>query len=473
MAAAAASLTVPAPSGIPGAGTGWRAHEKAALVAAGIGALAAFAAGALDPVAFMLGALALLGAWGRGRGWALARFLERPRFFTIVSAVYLPLFFLDLFLSGGPVGALDRLVVFLLIAEVLSGNPRQTHRPILLGLLLLVSTAAETTDIWFAVPMAAFVLASIAAQLRTTLIEHQPAGEAAPPAVRLGPLVSVTAGSLVLGTLIFFSIPRIGAGWGRQLATQKGPSETNLETGLADSVSLGTVGKVKVRRRIAFKATLSGNQPVEAESIYWRARPFSRWTGQGWVEDKAEQGVVMTLPVGRAVRLPGEPPSETPGLEAEIEMRLDKAPAIIAPGRPTWIRTPVNTQLVASPDGALTHPAGRVPRRYSVAVRSLRPPTVASHSGSSGGGDETRDVQDASTTVHDICESEMGRLDSELAPVRFSVWAIPAIGRRIWRIVWVSRSPIRISTWRRRFTRASMASRRSFSRGRRRISLMK
>ena len=41
---------------------------------------------------------------------------------------------------------------------------------------------------------------------------------------------------------------------------------------------------------------------------------------------------------------------------------------------------------------------------------------------------ETRDVQDASTTVHDICESEMGRLDSELAPVRFSVWAIPAIG---------------------------------------------
>jgi len=37
-------------------------------------------------------------------------------------------------------------------------------------------------------------------------------------------------------------------------------------------------------------------------------------------------------------------------------------------------------------------------------------------------------VQDASTTVHDICESEMGRLDSELAPVRFSVWAIPAIG---------------------------------------------
>lgn len=41
---------------------------------------------------------------------------------------------------------------------------------------------------------------------------------------------------------------------------------------------------------------------------------------------------------------------------------------------------------------------------------------------------ETRDVQDAATTVHDFCESEAARLDSELAPIRFCVWAIPAIG---------------------------------------------
>jgi biopolymer transport protein ExbB/TolQ len=41
---------------------------------------------------------------------------------------------------------------------------------------------------------------------------------------------------------------------------------------------------------------------------------------------------------------------------------------------------------------------------------------------------ETTDVQDAATTVHDYCESEAARLDSELAPIRFCVWAIPAIG---------------------------------------------
>jgi biopolymer transport protein ExbB/TolQ len=41
---------------------------------------------------------------------------------------------------------------------------------------------------------------------------------------------------------------------------------------------------------------------------------------------------------------------------------------------------------------------------------------------------ETANVQDAATTVHDYCESEASRLDSELALVRFCVWAIPAVG---------------------------------------------
>jgi len=40
----------------------------------------------------------------------------------------------------------------------------------------------------------------------------------------------------------------------------------------------------------------------------------------------------------------------------------------------------------------------------------------------------TRNVQDVSTSVHNTCESEAARLDSELAMLRFSVWATPALG---------------------------------------------
>jgi biopolymer transport protein ExbB/TolQ len=40
----------------------------------------------------------------------------------------------------------------------------------------------------------------------------------------------------------------------------------------------------------------------------------------------------------------------------------------------------------------------------------------------------TRGVQDASSVVHAYCDSEGGRLESELSIIRYIAWAIPAIG---------------------------------------------
>ncbi|MCY3812278.1 MAG: MotA/TolQ/ExbB proton channel family protein [Gammaproteobacteria bacterium] len=40
----------------------------------------------------------------------------------------------------------------------------------------------------------------------------------------------------------------------------------------------------------------------------------------------------------------------------------------------------------------------------------------------------TRNVQDVSTAVRAVCETESDRLDSELAMVRYIAWAIPSIG---------------------------------------------
>lgn len=40
----------------------------------------------------------------------------------------------------------------------------------------------------------------------------------------------------------------------------------------------------------------------------------------------------------------------------------------------------------------------------------------------------TRNIQDVSSAIHDTCELEFGRLDTELSMVRYVAWAIPAIG---------------------------------------------
>lgn len=40
----------------------------------------------------------------------------------------------------------------------------------------------------------------------------------------------------------------------------------------------------------------------------------------------------------------------------------------------------------------------------------------------------TRNIQDVSSAIHDVCQLEFDRLDSELSMVRYVAWAIPAIG---------------------------------------------
>ena len=40
----------------------------------------------------------------------------------------------------------------------------------------------------------------------------------------------------------------------------------------------------------------------------------------------------------------------------------------------------------------------------------------------------TRNIQDVASAIHDVCQIEFDRLDSELSMVRYVAWAIPAIG---------------------------------------------
>ncbi len=40
----------------------------------------------------------------------------------------------------------------------------------------------------------------------------------------------------------------------------------------------------------------------------------------------------------------------------------------------------------------------------------------------------TRNIQDVSTAVREICETESDRLDSELSMIRYIIWAVPSIG---------------------------------------------
>ncbi|MGH8284200.1 MAG: MotA/TolQ/ExbB proton channel family protein [Steroidobacteraceae bacterium] len=94
-------------------------------------------------------------------------------------------------------------------------------------------------------------------------------------------------------------------------------------------------------------------------------------------------------------------------------------------------RALLNSDLMRLPPGFVILPADV--REYSrrleelpIEQRNAVPPRVLRLALKRFGA--TGDVQDASTTVHNVSESEGTRLDAELSILRFCVWATPAIG---------------------------------------------
>jgi transglutaminase-like putative cysteine protease len=340
-----------------------RGHDLAALAAAGAGVAATLLVGVIGPGTAALALVALLLGYGRGRGWTVSRVLERPRWWTGLGAVYLPMFLFDLILvsRGDPVPALVRLVLFLLAAEVLAGDPARAHRPVLFGLLLVVASAAETTEIGFALPLGIFVLAAGLARFRATLRGAR-SREALPP---VRGAVPVAAGTLALGVLLFFLVPHLGTGWGRHPIP--GANAASLETGLTDAVHLGVVGRVKQRHTVAFRAKLD-RPDLDPGGIYWRAITYARWTGEGWTRNTGEETLPLKLHAGERVAVPFAPREEKAGLVAEVVLARPNRNNLPVPGFPLWVRTPRRAMLVSGPDGVLRSRWGPAPHRYEVAV---------------------------------------------------------------------------------------------------------
>jgi len=328
-----------------------------------------------------VGLAAILLGYGRPRGWRFSRWAERPRLFAVISILYLPLFPIDLVLSATtePVAALVRLIVFLMVSEALTGDGSRPHRPVLFGLLLMMSAAAETTDIWFALPLIAFALAAAAAQIRATLLEAQPAGAGGGPGAPARGVLALAAGSLALGTVFFFIIPRLGTGWGRRASAAE--ETARIETGLAEQVSLNSVGRVKRRNAVAFRARLERSGPwtgIDPETIYWRALTYSHWTGAGWGREEDNAVRILSLPAREEVPFPGAEDLDEPSLIAEIERVHSGDTMLLSPGIPLWLRAPRDAVLVASSDGTFRGARGQAPRIYVVAARIVRPKRDAS-----------------------------------------------------------------------------------------------
>ncbi len=349
----------------------------APLAAAACGIAAALGAATADPLC-ALGAWAALAAHAlRPRAAAFRRNLP-PRLASLLAGAWLVVLPVDALLTG-PVRALVRLVLLLLVLETLGPGAARGTRVLLFGLLLLMSAAAETTELWFLLCFVGWCSFAAWARLGDELAADAPAG-AETPRVAWSAVAPLVVSAVVLGSALFFVIPRLGSGWAGRATG--GERAATLETGVGEEVRLDAVGPVKKRGLVAFRARVrAGRLDGDPDSIYWRAAHYTRWTGGGWVATVDSRPREIVLREGQEAVAPGATGALGRGVTVEIERARGHAAALAAPGRALKVRVTHGTGVVRyEDDGTLAASRGIVPRAYEVSV-----PATGSGAGTGAG----------------------------------------------------------------------------------------
>jgi hypothetical protein len=179
---------------------------------------------------------------------------------------------------------------------------------------------------------------------------------------------AIAAGALLLGTTIFFLIPRFTAGYMSGFNLQ--PS---LISGFSDDVELGQIGQIKLSSSVVMRIEVQGD-PKAAQGMHWRGIALTTFDGHRWYDQEHEpfavsQGGDGWLSLNRQTRLaaPGQRRYVAP-LQYTVLLEPMASDALFVAAEPERIRgqfvTDTNpggaavrrTYLVEDQTGSLSNP---------------------------------------------------------------------------------------------------------------------
>jgi len=278
--------------------------------------------GKLDLVSTLAAPLAILYKgfrWWRGHGPELQQSTA-----TRLVLAYVFLFPLDaLFLSrnlasGTSNSALYALLLaavhFLIFVTVLRLYSAATDRDAIflamLSFAAILASAIFTVDPNFFFLFVVYLLFGVAAFLSLEI--RRGARGAVFPQIHPGPFreqkfyramsfaaVSVTAGAIFFGSMLFFFFPRFSAGYFARTGFQ--PS---LMTGFTDSVELGRIGEIKRDTSVVMR--VKTGTPVNYPMLRWRGIALSTFDGRRWYSNETsralhEAGADGWVPLGSQI----------------------------------------------------------------------------------------------------------------------------------------------------------------------------
>jgi transglutaminase-like putative cysteine protease len=196
------------------------------------------------------------------------------------------------------------LMLFATLVRLLSSRSNRDYAFLaMLAVTCMLASAILTVETGFLIALAIFLVLAVstfvALEIRRGANDavSPPLESGSPLAHRLNRALGLTSalvaiGTLAIGAVIFFMLPRVTTGYLSALNLQP-----KLMTGFSDDVTLGEIGEIQKSSAVVMRIHIDGD-PTLAEGVHWRGIVLTNFDGRRWFTPPREQIIVSPDPAG-------------------------------------------------------------------------------------------------------------------------------------------------------------------------------
>jgi transglutaminase-like putative cysteine protease len=196
------------------------------------------------------------------------------------------------------------LMLFATLVRLLSSRSNRDYAFLaMLAVTCMLASAILTVETGFLIALAIFLVLAVstfvALEIRRGANDavSPPLESGSPLAHRLNRALGLTSalvaiGTLAIGAVIFFMLPRVTTGYLSALNLQP-----KLMTGFSDDVTLGEIGEIQKSGAVVMRIHIDGD-PTLAEGVHWRGIVLTNFDGRRWFTPPREQIIVSPDPAG-------------------------------------------------------------------------------------------------------------------------------------------------------------------------------
>lgn len=220
--------------------------------------------------------------------------LLSPRGAFFLSSVYLLFFLFDSFvLSRSFVSSTVHMVLFLELVKLFQEKRDKDYLYlIILSFLQILAAASLTIDMSFLAALFVFLVALVSTLTSFDMYraERNAGGQATQVVFPMGMMsVWATVWIVITGTVLFFAIPRVGAGFFSRANTN-----ALLLSGFTENVRLGDIGQVKLSSAIVMRVRQISGKPFDG--LKWRGIVLDGFDGRNWYKTDRRHFPIQASP---------------------------------------------------------------------------------------------------------------------------------------------------------------------------------